>query len=124
MDEAKGRNFADSKRMWMPIFALSTLLLGSLSSNVWQYRLSAEAHRRDIAAEQAAMSKANQAKLDAEQRRLKRAAEAKSGERVQQLYREIGNLTRINEQIQMPKPSSSSSTPPKTDDLERAAGSP
>ena len=43
MDKVKKRGFARSKRMWMLIFALSTLLLGSLSWNVWQFQLTAGA---------------------------------------------------------------------------------
>jgi hypothetical protein len=123
MDEGKGRNFGDSKRLRMLIIPLCALLLGSLSWNVWQYRLATEQRLQAVAAEQAAVTKANQTKLDAEQRKLKKARDAKSGERVQQLYREIDNLTRINERVQMPKPISGSA-PAKTDDLQRAVNAP
>ena len=123
MDERKERNFGGSKRSHVLIILLCTLLLGSLSLNVRQYQLAAGQRLQALAAEQPAVAKANQAKLEAEQNKLKKARQAKNDERLQQLYQELDNLTCIHEQVQMPKQKTSRSTPAKTEDLERAVHS-
>jgi uncharacterized protein HemX len=122
MDERKGQNIGVSNRSQILIIILGTLLLASLSWNAWQYR-AAEQHRKAMAAEQIATAQVEEAKLEAEQRRLKRARDAKNDERIQQLDREIDSLTRINEQLQMPR-RVSTSAPPKTDDLEQTVNFP
>jgi flagellar basal body P-ring protein FlgI len=105
------------------IILLCALLLGSLSLNVQQYQLANRQRLQALAAEQTAVTKANQAKLEAEQKKLKKARQAKNDERLQKLYQELDNLTRIHEQVQIPKQKTSRSTPAKTDDLERAVES-
>jgi len=115
MDAAKGQNTCGKSRSRMLLIPLCALLAGSLSGNIWQYRVAAEKRLQAEKAEQTAIAKASEARREAEQKKLKRAGDAKTDERVQQLYREIDTLTRLNEQFALPKQSQSS--PANTDDL-------
>ena len=102
---------------------LVRLFLGSLSWSVWHYQLTSQQCCRSATAEQAAIKEASEAKLATKRRKLKKARDAKNDERVQQLYREIDSLTRIHEQILLPR-QTAKSTPLKMDDLQPIRSSP
>lgn len=123
MNDGKGRNLGGLNRSWVLTIALCALLLGSLSWNVWQYRVVGEQRRQAVAAERTAIAKADEAKQEAEQTKLRKAKAAKTEERVQELYREINGLTQVNEHILLPKQTSRDG-PVKTDDLQQAGTSP
>jgi hypothetical protein len=102
----------DLKRAWSLFAAsrslrflipMSVLLLVSIGWNVWHYRLDQErrvqAKEAERASKAAAMLVREQAEL-AESRR--RARDAKSDARVQELYDEINQLTRLSERVLLP----------------------
>jgi hypothetical protein len=83
------------KRWWLLIILFCTLFLASLGLNVCQYRLAAQERLRATARKQAATEQTRQTQLEAEVGKVKKAREAKNDARVQQLYREINNLTQM-----------------------------
>jgi hypothetical protein len=87
--------FGTSQSFKLTILLLS-LLVVSLVCNAWQYRLIKDERQHRIAIE---IKKAECDTVEAEQtqvRREKKAKEIAANERMQQLYREIENLTELS----------------------------
>jgi sensor histidine kinase regulating citrate/malate metabolism len=99
MDVERAPKFRALNRSLLIAALLSALLAASVGWNVWYYRLEqkrrAQSHAEDRASK-AAMALANE---KAAQARLKRRSrDAKSADRIQQLYEEIDHLTRVGEE--------------------------
>jgi len=108
----------------MLVIPLCALLLASGIWNVWQYRLVEQQRLQAVAAEREARAEAAQAEAEAEQAKLKkRAADAETGTRVDRLYQEIDNLTRMSEQVLL-RNRNPQGTPAKKDGRGEAAGVP
>ena len=123
IDVGGARKFHISSRSLVLVVPLFTLLMASVIWNFWQYRLIKQHHRQTMAAQRAA---ADRAEAEAEQARarMKKKAESDAADRrVQQLYREIDNLSRINEQL-LAQPLHQQSTPRKIGGLKEADGIP
>jgi hypothetical protein len=123
IDVGGARKFYVSSRSLVLIVALFSLLLASVIWNFWQYRL-IEHHRMQVLAIQRAV--AAHAEMETEQAgtRMKKKAETDAADqRVQQLYREIDNLSRINEQL-LSQPQRQQSAPRKISGLEETVGIP
>ena len=85
-----------SRQLRKLILALSAILTASLVWNIRQYTLIQRQHQRIAAFEQEEAARAN-AKADQQAARIRKNAEwAAADARVQQLYREIDSLSRIN----------------------------
>ena len=96
MDVAGARKFRVSSRSLALIVPLVTLLATSIFWNLRQHRLIEQEHLADQRAEAA------RAKEEAERtaaRMRKNTAWAASDARLQRLYREINNLSQINERL-------------------------
>jgi hypothetical protein len=115
--------FHVAHRSLVPIISLLVLLIVSLIWNVRQYRLIEYDRQRTLATER---QKAEQEAMDAAHtraRREKRAEEAVANQRMEQLYRELDNLSQMSDRllsqpVQQPKASSTSNS------LKAADGSP
>ena len=118
MNVVGARKFHFSSRSLTLIIPLITLLLASIFWNLRQHRL---IEQKQTAAQH---EEAARAKEEAERTvaRMKKNAEwAASDARVQQLYREITNLSQINERL-VAEPGRS--TPRKVDEAGDASDSP
>jgi len=103
---------------------LCALLLVSGIWNVRQYWLVEQQRRQAVAAAQQARAEAARAAAEAERAKLKKkAADAETGARVDQLYQEINNLTRMSEQILL-RDRSKPGAPAKKDGRAAAADAP
>ena len=117
MGVAEARKFRISSRSLAAIIPLVTLLATSIFWNLRQHRLLEQKHIADQREE------ATRAKAEAERTaaRMKKNAEwAASDARVQQLYREINNLSQFNERLV----SEPGETPRKIDSAGKDDGSP
>jgi hypothetical protein len=92
-----------SSRSLRFLIPASFLLLAFASWNVWHYRLErsqlAQAKQAERASKAAAASASEEA-LRAESTR--RANDARSGDRIQELYDEINQLTHLSERVLLP----------------------
>jgi hypothetical protein len=120
MDVPRARRFRIVGRSSVLIFLLLILLVVSVVWNVWQYRLIEHARQRMLvtAREKAKQDATEEARIQA--RRAKEAENAAANERMQQLYREVDNLTQMSERllaqpVQQP-PSQRISNSPETAD--------
>jgi hypothetical protein len=122
MDDQRLRKFGITSRFWVITMALCGLLVASVVWNVRQHVL-LERHRLKVMAEERKEAARIEAEAQQTQARLARKAKDHAANlRVQQLYREIDNLTRINEQLlDPPRPRQIS---PKADDISRVNGTP
>jgi len=106
----------------MLVILLCALLLASGIWNVRQYRFIEQQRLQALAVERKARAEAARAEAEAEQmKRKKKAADAETGARVDRLYQEINNLSRMNEQILL-RDRSPQGTPVKKDGPGEAAG--
>ena len=103
------------------IIPLVTLVMVSMFWNLRQQRIIAQEHLRAVAAEQADAARVREKVTRDEERAKRNAAWAASDARVQQLYREITNLSQINERL-VAEPRRS--TPRKVDEVGDASDSP
>jgi sensor c-di-GMP phosphodiesterase-like protein len=110
-------------RSLLVIIPLVALLVVSGIWNVRQYQVVKQERLRAAALEREEAVRVAAEADRAEARRKKNAEWAASDARMQQLYREINSLSRINEQISA-DPVINESTPSKRDSQELADGSP
>jgi nitric oxide reductase activation protein len=101
MEAEAGVKFGVPNRSLILIMALCTLLLASVFGNIRQYYLAEQQYRRTATREQEAKAKTAQAEAEAERAKLRRQAAIASSERIDQLYREINNLTQMSEQVML-----------------------
>jgi uncharacterized membrane protein (DUF106 family) len=118
MNVAGAWKFHVSSQSWALIVPLVILLMSSAFWNLYQHRLIEEDR---TAAQQKEAARTQEEADRAEARRKKNAEWAASDARVQQLYREINNLSEINERL-LSQPQRSA--PKKIDDVGRADGLP
>lgn len=114
MDLEGTRRFQLSTRLLALIIPLITLLVVSIVWNLRQSQLIAQERERVKVAQR---READRLKAEAdreESRRQKNAKWAASDARVQQLYREIDTLSRLNEQV-LSRPKEKRSAPAKID---------
>ena len=95
--------FASANRSLMIVIPISALLLASVSWNIWQYRLDRDRRAQTKAKERSTKAAVALSQEYANREKLKRQArDAESNARIQQLYQEIHNLTRVSEGIMYP----------------------
>ena len=99
MDVERAPKFRALNRSLLIAALLSALLAASVGWNVWYYRLEQKRRTQAQAEERASKSAVSLANEKAAQARLKRRSrDAKSVDRIQQLYEEIDHLTRVGEE--------------------------
>jgi hypothetical protein len=100
MDLKRAQKFCVASRSLLYMIPLSILLLASFSWSVWQYRLDQERRAQAKVVERASMATAASAREQAVRAEFsRRATDARSDTRVQQLYDEINQLTRLSERV-------------------------
>jgi hypothetical protein len=114
MDIVGTRKFQLSKRSLALAVSLITLLGISVFWNLQQRRLIAAEHQRLMTVQKKETTRANEAAEQAAARKKRNAKWAGSDARLQQLYREIDTLSRLNEQV-VAQPQPKRSTPPAID---------
>jgi hypothetical protein len=115
MDVKRAPRFRAVNRSLLITAPLSALLVASVGWNVWYYRLEQKRRVQALAEERASKAAVALAKEEAEQARLKRQSrDAKSAGRIQQLYEEINQLSRVGEES-LPLGKSARSTNAVTD---------
>jgi F0F1-type ATP synthase membrane subunit b/b' len=122
MDVQEARKFFVRHWSLVLVILLVILVVISLTWNVRQYRLIKRERQRTIATERA---KAEQEATEAartQARREKKADEAAANQRMQQLYREIDNLSQISDRL-LTEPVRQPKVPSTIDSLEGADGS-
>jgi hypothetical protein len=124
MEVGGAKKFVASNRSLMLIIPVCVLLLASAIWNVWQYRIIEQQRLQALAAEREAKAVAARSKIEAERAKLKKTAAAASDARVDQLYQEINNLTRINERVLLRNPSPQGTLSSKKDGDGEAAAVP
>ena len=92
--------------------------------NFWQYHRLEQERLQTVTAEREARAEAAQARAEAEQALLKKRAAALADARVDQLYQEINNLTRISEQVMLRDQKSPPRMPANENDPADTAGAP
>jgi hypothetical protein len=123
MDIVKARTFCVSSRPWVLVILVCTLLLASTIWNVRQHKLLQNYRSRAVAEEQKQALVAEAEVQHAQATREKKAAQSAADARVQQLYREIDNLSRINEQI-LTQPLRQQRAPKMADGVGEGGGAP
>jgi hypothetical protein len=123
MDIRGAGKFHVASRSSVLITLLFILVVVSLIWNVRQNRLIEHARQQRIATERAKAEQAATEAARAQVWREKKAAEAAAIERMQQLYREIDNLSQISERL-VAQPMRQSTAPSTTSSREAAEGSP
>ena len=91
--------FRLSNRSWLVMVALLSVLAISICWNLYQSRLIAEEHKRILVTESAVATHARVEAERAEARQKRNAKWAASDARLQELYREIDTLSRVNERV-------------------------
>jgi Tfp pilus assembly protein PilX len=114
MDIAGARKFHASKRSLALTVSLITLLGMSMFWNLQQRRLIAAERQRLMALQSKETARANEEAERAAELKKKNAKWAGADARLQQLYREIDALSRLNEQV-VAQPQPKRSTPPTID---------
>jgi hypothetical protein len=116
--------FGSVNRSVLLLIPVSALLLASVSWNVWQYRLDRDRRVQAKAAQRSTKAAVALVKEEANRARLrKQARDAESDARIQQLYKEINNLTRASEGILLPR-ETTRTIPSTTDGPEKTADIP
>jgi hypothetical protein len=114
MNVGGARKFRISTRSLMLIVGLFAFLMASLFWNIRQYRLIEQERQQALAAEREKAARVKAEEAEQNQARIKKNADwASSDARVQQLYREIDSLTRVNEHV-LAQPLPGQNTPEKT----------
>ena len=108
------RKFGLSKRSLGLIIPMVTLLVVSLFWNLRQSRLIADERVRVTDAQRRETARAKEESEREEARKKRNARWAASDARLQELYREIDTLSRVNEQV-LSRPQPKRSTPAKID---------
>jgi hypothetical protein len=105
MDLRRAWQLCAASRSLRFVIPMSILLLISLAWNARNYRLDQERRAQAKAAERASQAVAALAREHAERAEFRRrGADARSDTRVQQLYDEINELTRLSERVLSPIP--------------------
>jgi hypothetical protein len=102
MDVGRGLKFRASSYSLLLIIPLCVLLGASAAWNLWQHNLLEQQQRQSSAAAPLTREEATRADMEAkpDQAQLKRkAVSAEDKARVDQLYKELENLGRLNEQL-------------------------
>ena len=123
MDVQEARKFF--VRYWsiVLVILLVMLVVISLTWNVRQYRLIKRERERTIATERAKAEREAAEAARTRARREKKADEAAANQRMQQLYREIDNLSQISDRL-LTEPVKQPKVRSTVDSLEGADGSP
>jgi hypothetical protein len=114
MDSEGTRKFHLSRRSLALILSLTSLLVMSVFWNFHQRRLIASEHERLMAVQSKETARANEEAEQAAARKKRNAKWAGSDARLQQLYREIDTLSRLNDQV-VAQPEPKRKTPPAID---------
>jgi uncharacterized membrane protein YcjF (UPF0283 family) len=123
MDVQEARKFF--VRHWSSVLVILLIILVviSLTWNVRQYRLIKRERQRTIATERAKAEHEATAAARTQAWREKKANEAAANQRMQQLYREIDNLSQISDRL-LTEPVRQPKVPSTRDNLEGADGLP
>jgi hypothetical protein len=121
MDLKRAWSLCAASRSLRFLIAVSVLLLISASWNLWHYRLDQDRRARAKAAERASEAAVALAREQAELAESnRRAKDAKSDARVQQLYDEINQLTRLSERTLLPDQILPATTPAASSNRDNA----
>jgi hypothetical protein len=121
MDLKRAWSLCAASRSLRFLIGVSVLLLMSASWNFWHYRLDQERRARAQEAQRASAAAAALAREEAELvESNRRARDAKADARVQELYDEINQLTKLSERILLPDQISGASTSTTTSDRDNA----
>ena len=123
MDVQEARKFFVRHWSSVLVILLVILVVISLTWNVRQFRLIKRERERTIATERAKAERDAAEAARTQARREKKADEAAANQRMQQLYREIDNLSQISDRL-LTEPVRQPKVPSKVDSLERADGPP
>jgi hypothetical protein len=122
MDLKRAWSLCATSRSLQLLLGLSVLLLVSAGWNFWHYRLDQDRRARAQEVERASTAAAALAREEAELvESNRRARDAKSDARVQELYDEINQLTKLSERVLLPDQISRASTATATGDRDNAA---
>jgi F0F1-type ATP synthase membrane subunit b/b' len=123
MDVQEARKFFVRNWSLVLVILLVILVVISLTWNVRQYRLIKRERERTIATERAKAERDAAEAARTQARREKKADEAAANQRMQQLYREIDNLSQISDRL-LTEPVRQPKVRSTVDSLEGAEGSP
>ena len=123
MDVQEARKFFVRHWSLVLVILLVILVVISLTWNVRQYRLIKRERERTIATERAKAERDAAEAARTQVRREKKADEAAANQRMQQLYREIDNLSQISDRL-LTEPVRQPKVPSTVDSLEGADGPP
>ena len=123
MDVQKARKFFVRHWSSVLVILLVILVVISLTWNVRQYRLIKHERELTIATERAKAERDAAEAARTQARREKKADEAAANQRMQQLYREIDNLSQISDRL-LTEPVRQPKVPSTVDSLEGADGLP
>ena len=123
MDVQEARKFFVRHWSSVLVILLVVLVVISLTWNVRQYRFIKRERQRTIATERAKSEREASEAARTQAAREKKADEAAANQRVQQLYREIDNLSQISDRL-LTEPVRQPKVPITVDSLEGADGSP
>jgi F0F1-type ATP synthase membrane subunit b/b' len=123
MDVQEARKFFVRHWSLVLVILLVILVVISLTWNVRQYRLIKRERQHTIATERAKAEREVTEAARTQARREKKADEAAANQRMQQLYREIDNLSQISDRL-LTEPVRQPKVPSTVDSLEGADGSP
>jgi flagellar biosynthesis/type III secretory pathway M-ring protein FliF/YscJ len=123
MDVQEARKFFVRHWSSVLVILLVILVVISLTWNVRQYRLIKRERERTIATERAKAEREAAEAARTQTRREKKADEAAANQRMQQLYREIDNLSQISDRL-LTEPVRQPKVPSTVDSLEGANGPP
>jgi hypothetical protein len=99
MDVLRARRFRAVGRSLVLIFPLLILLVVSGTWNVWQYRHMEYVRQRMLVTEREKAKETISEEARIQAGRAKAAENAAANARMQQLYREIDNLSQMNERL-------------------------
>ena len=123
MDVQEARKFFVRHWSSVLVILLVILVVISLTWNVRQYRLIKRERELTIATERAKAERDAAEAARTQARREKKADEAAANQRMQQLYREIDNLSQISDRL-LTEPVRQPKVPSTVDSLEGADGPP
>jgi hypothetical protein len=123
MDVRGAWRFRVASRSLVQIIPLLVLLVLSLIWNVRQYRLIEYERQRALTTEREKAKQDAAEVARAQARRQKKAEEATANQRMQQLYRELDNLSQISDRL-LTQPVRQPKSPSAVDGLEAGDGPP
>jgi F0F1-type ATP synthase membrane subunit b/b' len=123
MDVRGARKFRLASRYLVLIIPLLVVLVVSIIWNVRQYRLIEYERQRSLATEREKAERDATELARTQARREKKAEEAAANQRMQELYREIDNLSQISDRL-LTQPVRQPKSPSTISRLEAADGPP